>query len=61
LQRDVPFLASSSSPTLARIIFCFLVIVGVLSNAEAGRWEPRPLRAGLGFRLNYNTNCQIKS
>jgi hypothetical protein len=61
LHRDVPFLASSSSPTLARIIFCFLVIVGVLSNAEAGRWEPRPLRAGLGFRLSYNTNCQIKS
>src|SRR4051794_5402514 len=55
-------LASSSRPTLARMIFCSLVMTVVLVNAEAGRCAPRPLRAQ--HRLMPQTNntvCQIKS
>jgi hypothetical protein len=43
------------------MIFCSLVIVGVtFRNAEAGRCEPDHSAPGLGFRLSYDTNCQIK-
>src|SRR5918993_1130767 len=55
-------LASSSTPTLARMIFWSLVMVGVLSNAEAGRCAPRPLRARPRLMPQPNdTACQIKS
>ena len=42
--------------------FCSCVMVGFLSNAEAGRCAPRPLRARprLSPQL-YDTVCQIKS
>jgi hypothetical protein len=37
-------------------------MVGVLSNAEAGRSAPRPLRARPQLMLQPNdTGCQIKS
>src|SRR5918997_827030 len=55
-------LASSSTPTLARMIFWSLVMVGVLSTAEAGRCAPRPLRARPRLMPQPNdTACQIKS
>src|SRR4051794_11802005 len=55
-------LASSSRPTLARMIFCSLVMTVVLVNAEAGRCAPRPLRAQPRLMPQpNNTVCQIKS
>src|SRR5215210_3036588 len=55
-------LASSSRPTLARMIFCSLVMTMFLVNAEAGRCAPRPLRAQPRLVPQPNdTVCQIKS
>src|SRR3954467_99513 len=55
-------LASSKRPTLARMIFCSLVITVFLVNAEAGRCAPRPLRARPRLMPQPNdTVCQIKS
>src|SRR6266436_5682923 len=54
-------LASSSRPTLARMIFCSVVMVS--SNApRRGASPPRPLRARLGSRFSVGTGhlCQIK-
>src|SRR5215831_7625010 len=54
-------LASSSRPTLARMIFCSVVMVS--SNApRPGASPPRPLRARLGSRFAVGTGhlCQIK-
>src|SRR3954447_24786926 len=55
-------LASSKRPTLARMIFCSLVMTMFLVNAEAGRCAPRPLRARPRLMPQPNdTVCQIKS
>src|SRR3954469_10440959 len=55
-------LASSQRPTLARMIFCSLVMTMFLVNAEAGRCAPRPLRARPRLMPQPNdTVCQIKS
>src|SRR6266511_2936287 len=54
-------LASSSRPTLARMIFCSVVMVS--SNApRRGASPPRPLCARLGSRFAVGTGhlCQIK-
>src|SRR5215471_15669274 len=38
-------LASSNSPTLARMIFCSVVMVVVFNPPRRGASQPRPLRA----------------
>ena len=54
-------LASSSRPTLARMIFYSLVMTVFLVNAEAGRCAPRPLRARPRLMPQpIDTVCQIK-